>query len=243
MSTIIFGIHAVHEAIKSNQTLDKIFVDAAVQSSGIKEILKLAENASVQIAYVPHQKIDKLAKNGNHQGIVAKISPIQFHSLEAILEENQKTEKSKLYLILDGVSDVRNFGAIIRTAESVGVDAIIFPKQGSASINEQMVKTSTGAIFNIPLCKVDHTKDALFYLKSYGIKTIAATEKASKMVYDVNFRDSIAIIMGSEGKGVSKAALKMSDDKVKLPIFGETSSLNVSVACGAILYEVVRQRL
>src|SRR5690606_9575390 len=137
----------------------------------------------------------------------------------------------------------RNFGAIIRTAECTGVNGIIIQKQGSAPVNGDTIKTSAGAIFNVPICKVNHIKDAIYYLQASGIKLIAATEKTDSLLYDVDFSMPCAIIMGSEGKGVSGSILSLVDEKAKLPMFGEISSLNVSVACGAFLYEVVRQRL
>ena len=144
--------------------------------------------------------------------------------------------------MLDQLTDVRNFGAIIRTAECTGVDAIIIPKSGGAPVTEDTVKTSAGAIFNLPICKVDHLKDALFYLQGSGVQVLAATEKTDKLIYDVDFTKPTGIIMGSEGKGVTQGLLKLVDDKAKLPMSGKISSLNVSVACGAFLYEVVRQR-
>ena len=153
-----------------------------------------------------------------------------------------KKEKTPLLLILDQLSDVRNFGAIIRTAECTGVDAIIIQKNGSAPVNAETIKTSAGAAFKIPICKVDHIKDALFLLQAYDIKTVAATEKTETSVFDYNYNQPIAIIMGSEGKGINPSVLKMVDYKAKLPLLGEIESLNVSVACGVFLYEAIRQR-
>jgi 23S rRNA (guanosine2251-2'-O)-methyltransferase len=150
--------------------------------------------------------------------------------------------KTPLFLLLDQLSDVRNFGAIIRTAECTGVSGIIIQKKGGAPVNGDTIKTSAGAIFKIPICKVDHIKDAVFYLQASGIKVIAATEKTDHLLYDVSFKEPCAIIMGSEGSGINPSVLSVVDDKAKLPILGEIESLNVSVACGAFLYEVVRQR-
>jgi 23S rRNA (guanosine2251-2'-O)-methyltransferase len=148
-----------------------------------------------------------------------------------------------LFLLLDQLSDVRNFGAIIRTAECTGVDGIIIQKSGGAPINGDTVKTSAGAVFNIPICKVDHIKDAMFYLQASDIKVIAATEKTENTIYDIDFKQGCALIMGSEDRGINPSILKLVDDKAKLPMYGSIASLNVSVACGAFLYEVVRQRL
>lgn len=150
--------------------------------------------------------------------------------------------KKPLFLILDQLSDARNFGAIIRTAECTGVDGIIVQKQGSAPVNGDTVKTSAGAVFNVPICKVDHIKDAIFLLQASNIKTIAATEKTENNIYDISLNVGIAIIMGSEDRGVNPSVLKIVDEKAKLPMFGTIGSLNVSVACGAFLYEAMRQR-
>ena len=155
----------------------------------------------------------------------------------------QETKKNPLFLLLDQLSDVRNFGAIIRTAECTGVDGIIIQKSGGAPINGDTVKTSAGAVFNIPICKVDHIKDAMFYLQASDIKVIAATEKTENTIYDIDFKQGCAIIMGSEDRGINPSILKLVDDKAKLPMYGSIASLNVSVACGAFLYEAVRQRL
>ena len=168
---------------------------------------------------------------------------ISFVSLETLVESVIETGKKPLFLILDQLSDARNFGAIIRTAECTGVDGIIIQKQGSAPVNGDTVKTSAGAVFNVPICKVDHIKDAIFYLQGSGIKTVAATEKTENHIYDINFNEGVAIIMGSEDRGVNPSVLKIVDEKAKLPMFGTIESLNVSVACGAFLYETLRQRM
>ncbi|HLW62931.1 MAG TPA: 23S rRNA (guanosine(2251)-2'-O)-methyltransferase RlmB, partial [Flavobacterium sp.] len=168
---------------------------------------------------------------------------VSFLTMEQLVEGTLEKKDNPLFLILDQLSDARNFGAVIRTAECTGVDGIIIQKQGAAPVNGDTVKTSAGAVFNIPICKVDHIKDAVFYLQGSGIKTVAATEKTDKNIYDIDFTGGVAIIMGSEDKGVNLSVLKIVDEKAKLPMFGTISSLNVSVACGAFLYEVVRQRL
>ena len=173
---------------------------------------------------------------------MAHIAPIAFYELDALVSAVKETKENPLFLILDQLSDVRNFGAIIRTAECTGVDGIIVQKSGSAPINGDTIKTSAGAVFNIPICKVDHIKDAIFYFQASEIKVIAATEKTDQTLYEVDFKAATAIVMGSEGKGVSPSVLKLVDNKAKLPMYGSIASLNVSVACGAFLYEVVRQR-
>ncbi len=158
------------------------------------------------------------------------------------MERALESDKTPLFLILDQITDVRNFGAILRTAECTGVDAVIFQKSGGAPVSGDTVKTSAGAIFKIPICKVEHIKDAIFYLQGSGISTVAATEKTETEIYSLDLKKPLAIIMGSEGKGVSKSVLNLVDERASLPLLGEINSLNVSVACGAFLYEVTRQR-
>ena len=153
-----------------------------------------------------------------------------------------KLVKLLFFLLLDQLSDVRNFGAIVRTAECTGVSGIIIQKKGGAPINGDAIKTSAGALFKMPICKVDHIKDAVFHMQACGIKVIAATEKTDNTIFDVSFTDPCAIVMGSEGKGINPSVLKVADEKAKLPLLGEIESLNVSVACGAFLYEALRQR-
>ena len=237
----IFGIYPVQEAVLSKKVIDKIFIQKGIINTTIESIVKDLDSKDTSINYVPIEKLNRLTR-GNHQGIVAITSPISFCSLEDIVESTIEQKKKPLFLILDQISDVRNFGAIIRTAECTGVDAIIIQKKGGAPITGDTVKTSAGAIFKLPICKVDHIKDAIFYLQASGIETIAATEKTENSIYQTELNKPLAIIMGSEGKGVSKSILSLADHKAALPLKGEINSLNVSVACGAFLYEVIRQR-
>ena len=237
----IFGIHPILEALKSELVIDKLFLQKESNNSKMHEIITICEKKDVTINYVPIEKLNRLTK-GNHQGVVAITSPIPFHSLEGLIEKIIQEKENPLFLILDQLSDVRNFGAIIRTAECTGVDAIIIQKKGGAPVTGDTIKTSAGAIFKIPICKVDHIKDAIFYLKASDIITIAATEKTNETIYDLSLNKPLAVIMGSEGKGVSKSVLNIVDYKAALPLLGEINSLNVSVACGALLYEVLRQR-
>ncbi|SRR5690606_3510262 len=238
----IFGIRAIIEAVQAGKEIDKVFVQKDLQGDLMKELLKVLKQNGVNFSYVPVEKLNRLG-NRNHQGAVASISPISFADLDELIATLLEENKKPLFIVLDGISDARNFGAIIRTAECTGVNGIIIPKQGSAPVNGDTVKTSAGAVFNIPICKVDHVKDAVFHLQSCGIKTVAATEKTNNNIYDIDFTEPVAIVMGSEDKGVNPSVLKVVDEKAKLPMFGTISSLNVSVACGAFLYEVVRQRL
>ena len=238
----IFGIRAIIEAINAKKEIDKVFVQKEAQGDLMQDLMKTMKRNNINFSYVPVEKLNRLTPN-NHQGAVASIAPISFVSLETLVESVIETGKKPLFLILDQLSDARNFGAIIRTAECTGVDGIIIQKQGSAPVNGDTVKTSAGAVFNVPICKVDHIKDAIFYLQGSGIKTVAATEKTESHIYDINLNEGVAIIMGSEDRGVNPSVLKIVDEKAKLPMFGTIESLNVSVACGAFLYEVLRQRL
>lgn len=239
--TTIFGIRAIIEAVKSGKTIDKVFLQKGLHGDLFKELENLIRSESINSSYVPVEKLNRLTR-GNHQGAVAQISPIAFHDIDELVMSVLESDKIPLFLLLDQLSDVRNFGAIVRTAECTGVNGIIIQKKGGAPINGDTIKTSAGAIFKIPICKVDHIKDAVFHMQSSGIRVIAATEKAENYLYDVSFKEPCAIIMGSEGRGINPSVLKVVDDKAKLPILGEIESLNVSVACGAFLYEAVRQR-
>jgi 23S rRNA (guanosine2251-2'-O)-methyltransferase len=237
----IFGIRAIIEAINSGAAIDKVFIQKEASSELMKDLMKVMKRNNTNFSYVPVEKLNRLTPN-NHQGAVATISPIAFHDLETLIESTTASGKVPLFLILDQISDARNFGAIIRTAECTGVNGIIVQKAGSAPVNGDTVKTSAGAIFNVPVCKVEHIKDAIFHLQGSGIKTVAATEKTENNIYDISLNEPVAIIMGSEDRGINPSVLKIVDEKAKLPMFGTIGSLNVSVACGAFLYEAVRQR-
>jgi|TARA_R110002012_G_scaffold321121_2_gene547561 23S rRNA (guanosine2251-2'-O)-methyltransferase len=237
----IFGIYPVLEALKSDTVLDKIYVQKDIQNPKVQTIIDKAQIAGATINEVPVEKLNRLTK-GNHQGVVAITSPISFPTLEDTVEGVLSTKEMPLFLVLDQISDVRNFGAILRTAECTGVDAVIIQKKGGAPVSGDTVKTSAGAIFSIPICKVDHIKDAIFYLQGSGITTIAATEKSDQSLFALDFKKPMALILGSEGKGVSKSVLSLTDESASLPLLGTINSLNVSVACGAFLYEAVRQR-
>ncbi len=238
----IFGIYPVLEALQSNKHIDKLFVQNGTDKSKLELILSLAEAQNVTINMVPFEKLEKLTRS-NHQGIVAFVSPVAFKPFEETVEKILAEKESPLFLILDQITDVRNFGAIIRTAECTGVDAIIIQKKGGAPVSADTVKTSAGAIFNIPLCKVDHIKDAVFYLQGSGVRVVGASEKGQNTVFDAKLSGPLGIVMGSEEKGIAKSVLSLLDESIALPLLGQINSLNVSVACGAILYEAIRQRI
>lgn len=241
-TTRIFGIRAVIEAIESGKSIEKIYIQKGLSGALFHELNNHLKNHNFSTSFVPVEKLNKLSK-GNHQGVVAQISPVNYVELEQLVTEVTQSEKKPFFLLLDGITDVRNFGAIIRTAECCGVDGIIFPEKGAAPVNADTIKTSAGAAFKVPLCKVNHIKDAIFHLQSYDVKIIAATEKTNDSIYDLDLNQPIAIVMGNEAKGVSNSVLKSVDFKAKLPLLGSIESLNVSVACGAFLYEAVRQRI
>jgi len=237
---IIYGLHPVMEAIKSGQTIDKIFVQKGLRGAQSAVLVDLLQQKNISYKTVPVEKLNRLTRE-NHQGVVAFISPVKFVPLEEILE-NTSFEQPVTFVLLDGITDPRNLGAIIRTAVAVDANGIIIPENNTAPVNEETVKTSAGGIFKIPVSKVKHLKDALFLLQSYDIKILSASEKARKTIYDEDLKSHVGIIMGSEGKGIQKSLLQMSQP-VKLPMSAKIDSLNVSVACGVILYEIVRQRL
>ena len=241
MNDQIYGIRAVLEAIGAEQPINKIFLQKGLKGELFRELEVAIRKNGISCSYVPVEKLNRLTRS-NHQGAVAQISPVQFHNFETLVEQVIQQEEKPFFLLLDQVSDVRNFGAIIRTAECCGVHGIVVPKTGAAPITDDTVKTSAGAVFNVPIAKVEHLKDAIFYLQSSEIQVIAATEKTESEIYDIDFNLSCAIVMGSEDKGISSSVLSIVDQSAKLPLLGKIGSLNVSVACAVFLYEVVRQR-
>ena len=197
------------------------------------------ENSKIPYSYVPIQKLNKLTPH-NHQGVVAQLSEITFHSLEDLVETHQNTG---LFVLLDGVTDTRNMGAIIRSAAAAKATAVVIPTSGSAQITGETIKTSAGGVFQVPICRVSHLKDALYLLQSYDILSIVADEKAEKNLFEFDLTNPIAIVMRAEDKGVSQGVRKLCSHTAKLPILGKMDSYNVSVATGMFLYEAMRQRL
>ena len=237
----IAGTRAVLEALESNVSINKIFIIKQKQEYRdiYKHIFSEAKNQGIPIQYVPKEKLDHLYK-GNHQGIIAAASPIKYYELNDFLE-NLKNDKP-LILLLDGINDVRNFGAIARTALAAGVDGIIIPQGGNVQITDDAIKSSAGALLKIPVIRVIHLKDAIYQLKTYDFSIIAATEKATKNIYEADFKKPTALILGNEEKGIQSSLLKLCDEIVKIPIIGNIDSLNVSVSAGIIIYEIFRQR-
>jgi 23S rRNA (guanosine2251-2'-O)-methyltransferase len=239
----IFGIRAVMEAINSGKTIGKVYIQKGLSGQLFSELNRIIKTHNIASSYVPVEKLNRFSKNGNHQGVVAQTSAIDFSDLDELITNTLESKVNPLFLLLDKISDVRNFGAIIRTAECTGVHGIVIQKQGNAPVSADAIKTSAGAAYKIPICKVDHLKDAIFQFQAAEIQLIAATEKTDQLFYDVDLSLPTAIIMGSEDRGINPSILKMVDKRAKLPLLGEIGSLNVSVACGAMLYEVTRQRL
>ena len=238
----IYGIRAVIEAIKAEKPINKLYIQKGLQGSLVRELDVLVKDKGISTSHVPVQKLNRLCSK-NHQGVVAQISPVNFHTLEEMVEKVLEQTEPALFLLLEGVSDVRNFGAIIRTAACTGVNGIVVQNKGAAPVNADTVKTSAGAVFNVPIAKVAHIKDAVYYLQASGIRVVSVTEKTENSLYNLDFKQPIALIMGSEDIGISPSTIKISDDRAKLPMRGSIESLNVSVACGIALYEVLRQRL
>lgn len=239
---IIFGVRAVIEAIRAEKEINKIMIQKGMDKALFLELKEALAGKDFQLQYVPIQGINKITTQ-NHQGVVAFVSPIVYQDLREIADKAMEKDEKPCFLFLDRLTDVRNFGAIARTAECQGVTAIVIPAKGSVQVTADAIKTSAGALMRIPVCKSSLFKDDLFYLQQSGIRIVAATEKTKTPLYSVNLRGAVAIVMGSEEDGVSNDILKMADIKGQIPMLGEIASLNVSVAAGMILYERTRQIL
>ena len=240
-TNVIYGIRPVIEAIKAGKEIDKIFIQNGLRGESYLELKELIRTAELPFQYVPLEKLNKITFK-NHQGIIAYLSSVTYYNLDNIIANVYEQGKAPLVLILDRITDVRNFGAIARTAECAGVDAIVIPSRGAAQINADALKTSAGALNNIPVCRSANLKETIRDLKHSGLKIVACTEKANKYYYKTDYINPIAIILGSEEDGISAEYVKLSDVSVKIPLIGKTASLNVSVASGIILFEVLKQR-
>lgn len=233
---IVFGINAVREAIQEPSRVQKILMDNETNHPAFKKLKEEVMRSGVSYSFVPPQKLYKHTKE-NHQGFVALLGEIQFATLEDILDQDQQ----QLFLLLDGVTDVRNFGAIIRSAVGLGASAIVIGQTGAAPLNEIAIQASAGGAFHIPIVRVSHIKDALYLLQSHDIAILGCTEKATSFVGDVNLKRSVAVVMGNEHKGISKGVLDLCDEHIKIPINEILDSYNVSVATSLVLYEYYRQ--
>jgi 23S rRNA (guanosine2251-2'-O)-methyltransferase len=240
--TMIYGVRPVIEALQAGKEIEKVLVVTGLKSELFPELRKLLNEKDIPMQYVPVEKLNRVTRQ-NHQGVIAFVSPIDYEDYEQIIPALFDIGRNPLVLILDRITDVRNFGAIARTAECAGVDAIIVPSRGSALMGADAVKTSAGALFKIPVCRSVNLKDTIDYMKACGLQIVAATEKATDYHFQIDLTLPTAIMLGSEEDGVSPEYLKRCDQRVRIPMAGEIESLNVSVAAGVILFEAVKQRM
>lgn len=237
----VFGIRAVMEAIDSGKEIESLYIQKGISGDLFRELKKRIDQLDIKYQYVPVEKLNRLTPK-NHQGVVAFISPISFHKVEDLIPFVYENGETPLLLVLDRITDVRNFGAIARTAECAGVHGIVIPLKESAAIHSDSIKTSAGALFKIPVCRVHSLKKAVEYMQESGLQVIGCTEKNDESLYTVDFTVPTAVVMGSEEDGISNELMRILDRFAKIPLKGEIESLNVSVAAGVVLYEAVRQR-
>jgi 23S rRNA (guanosine2251-2'-O)-methyltransferase len=238
---LIFGVHAVREALLAGKELERVLVRRDAGSDVLKQLAGDLRERGIPLQQVPLEKLNRTTGK-NHQGVIAWLSRITYSDITSVLPAVFETGEDPLILLLDGISDVRNFGAIARSAECAGVHGIVIPASGSAAINPEAIKTSAGALHRIPVCRSGDLLRTVRYLRDSGLRIIAASEKGEEAVFRSDMTGPVGIILGSEGRGVSGVLLKAADNRVSIPMMGEISSLNVSVAAGILLFEVVRQR-
>lgn len=238
---MIFGLRAVIEAVQAGKDVDRVLVKRELQGELFKELQEVLTLHEIPMQKVPLERIDRITRK-NHQGVLAYMSAVTYQKIEDIIPMLYEQGKNPFIVILDGITDVRNFGAIARTCEVAGVDAIVIPARGSVRVSADAMKTSAGALHTIPVCRELSIRDAVQFLRNSGVKVVAATEKAAENYTTSTYVDPVAILMGAEDEGISPELLKISDDLVRLPVYGTIQSLNVSVAAGVMLYEVIRQR-
>jgi 23S rRNA (guanosine2251-2'-O)-methyltransferase len=239
---ILYGRHPVVEALENARTIEKVMLSNAIRGEFEKRLRFLCKEANVPMQVVPIEKLNSITRK-NHQGVLAFVSPIQYYELEDMLPMIYDKGETPLFILVDGVTDVRNLGAIARSAEAAGAHALVLPKKGSAQINEEAMKSSAGALNMLHVCRVNSLMHAVEYLQLNGIKVVAADLKGEKMLYDLDLDCPLAIVMGDEAKGVNRMLLENVNEYFKIPMRGQTDSFNVSVATGIILYEVMRQQL
>lgn len=238
---MIYGIHSILEALDAGKELDKILLKRELRNPEIKKIIDIAKDRLIPVQFVPEEKLNRLSRK-NHQGIIAFISSIEYSNIENLVPMIYEDGRDPFLVILDGLTDVRNFGAIARTAECAGVDAIIIPDKGSVSVTGDAVKTSAGALMRIPVCRVSSISENIKFLQDNGIRVMVASEKATKEYTNIEMNSPLAIVMGAEDKGASLDTIRKSDELIAIPQVGSIGSLNVSVAAAIIMYEVFRQR-
>lgn len=233
----IYGIHSVLEAIEAGRTIDKIYVKNARS-----EVAQKARAAGIPMQVVPDERLNRITRK-NHQGVIAMMSAIEYARLDTLLPSLFDDGVLPFILVLDGITDVRNFGAIARTAECCAVNAIVIPAHGSVSVGADAVKNSAGALNHIPVCREESITKAVKYLQESGCQIVASTEKSSQNYTTGDYTTPLALVMGAEGTGISAEVLRIADTRAAIPMFGNIGSLNVGVAAGVMMYEVVRQRL
>lgn len=239
---MIFGIRAIIEAVKSGKDIESVLVQRGLTGALLQELKNTLSEFGLTYQSVPVEKLNRITTK-NHQGVIAVISPVTYQKVEDIILQVFEKGETPLILILDGITDVRNLGAIARTAECAGVHALVIPTKGSAQINPDAIKTSAGALFKIPVCRHDNLLKVAKFLQESGLQLVACTEKTPEFLYKPDYTSPTAIVLGSEEDGISNDLLRIADHLAKIPMKGEIESLNVSVSAGIILYEAVRQRL
>lgn len=240
--TFIFGVRAVIEAVLAEREINKILIQKGMNKELFLELKQALDGKNYNLQFVPMEKLNAYTDK-NHQGVIALSSPVEYYKIESVVEELLEEDKKPFILALDRLTDVRNFGAIARTAECEGVDAILIPSKGSVQVTPDAIKTSAGALNRIKVCRTDNFKDSLFYIQQCGVRLVSCTEKGSAPLYETNLRGSVAIIMGSEKDGITQDIINMSDISCKIPMKGDIASLNVGVAAGMAMYEKLRQEL
>lgn len=238
---MIYGTRAVLEAIAAGKDIDKVMIQSGLANDLVKELIAVARNNNIPIAFVPAEKLKRMSSK-NHQGVICLLSAVTYSSLDDLIFKAYHEGREPFFLMLDRITDVRNFGAIVRTAECAGIDGIIIPEKGNAPITSDAMKTSAGALNHMPVCREKDFKKTVQLLHDNGIRLIACTEKTERNIYQLNLTGPIAIIMGSEEDGISDQLLRQADELARIPLKGKIGSLNVSVAAGIALYEVVRQK-
>lgn len=238
----IFGLHAIIEAIEAGKTIDKLLLKKDLSGDLAHTLINLARERDITIQRVPIEKLNRITRK-NHQGAIAMLAAVTYYKVDQVLPAVFDEGMNPFFVILDGVTDVRNFGAIARTCDCAGVSAIVIPEKGSVSVNGDAIKTSAGALNYLPVCREHSLKEAITYLRQSGCRIIGTSDKNSVNYTSENYTGPVALVLGSEGKGISPEVMRQCDAFVKIPEFGNINSLNVSVAGGIMMYEVVRQRL
>ena len=237
----LYGMHPVTDAVRQGRKFERILFKKGLEGEQFRALLEEVTQRGIPYQFVPVEKMNRLVR-GAHQGVIAYLAQIEYVSFEEMVEAALSRRASPVFLVLDGISDVRNLGAIARSAECAGVDGIVVPARGSAAINADAVKTSAGALLRVPVARVANLRTALYYFRDSEFQIVAVSEKAEDTMYDVNLRKASVLVMGSEGTGISEPVLSLCTVGARIPMVGETGSLNVSVAAAVLLFEVVRQR-